>query len=168
MSNNPLEALFRSAAGFEESASVIHSQFVRSVFAQAKTTDVALFIDQPNVPVNQHVFLRFFGGSGDRLALKFVCRFVRIQGSVRVWCGFSRRMWRHQCRALLSRRGRSAFQFVYHHLHWQRTICARYYYLYLPLATSADLSLSSPLAVSQVSTQRRSFMLRRSSTNIVL
>ena len=89
MSNNPFEALFRSAAGFEKSASVIQSQFVRSVFAQAKTTDVALFIDQPSAPVQntgkQHVFLPFFGGPDDRLALEFVvqiCENPRFSASV--------------------------------------------------------------------------------------
>ena len=89
VSNNPFEALFRSAAGFEKSASVIHSQFVRGVFAQAKTTAVALFVDQPSAPVHntgkQHVFLPFFGGPDDRLALEFVvqiCENPRFSASV--------------------------------------------------------------------------------------
>jgi hypothetical protein len=91
MSNNPFEALFRSAAGFDKSASVIHSQFVRSVFAQAKTMDVALFVDQ-NLPGatfrgtgRQHVFLPFFGGPDDRLALEFVvqlCENPTVSASV--------------------------------------------------------------------------------------
>ncbi|KAF8233442.1 hypothetical protein L208DRAFT_1451912 [Tricholoma matsutake] len=89
-SNNPFEALFRSAAVFEKSASVMHSQFVRSVFAQAKTTDVALFVD-PASGVHmqntgsQHVFLPFFGGPDDRLALEFVvqiCENPRFSASV--------------------------------------------------------------------------------------
>ena len=92
MSNNPFEALFRSTAGFERSTSVSHSQFVRSVFAQAKTTDVALFVDQqPHVLTQdggrqqQHVFLPFFGGPDDRLALEFVvqiCENPRFTASV--------------------------------------------------------------------------------------
>jgi hypothetical protein len=89
MSNNPFEALFRSAAGFEKSASVMHSQFVRSVLAQAKTTDVALFVDQPSAAAQntgkQHVFLPFFGGPDDRLALEFVvqvCENSRFSASV--------------------------------------------------------------------------------------
>jgi hypothetical protein len=89
MSNNPFEALFRSAAGFEKSTSVTHSHFVRSVFAQAKTTDVALFVDKHSGPAQstrrQHVFLPFFGGPDDRLALEFVvqvCENPRFSASV--------------------------------------------------------------------------------------
>ncbi|KAG6376879.1 Sodium/hydrogen exchanger family-domain-containing protein [Boletus reticuloceps] len=60
----------------DKSPSDIHSQFVRGVFAQSKT-DVALFIDTGDrmgarVGVFMHVFLPFFGGPDDRLALAFV------------------------------------------------------------------------------------------------
>jgi hypothetical protein len=91
MSNNPFEALFKSAVGFDRSTSVMHSQFVRSVFAQAKTMDVALFVDQslPGATFRdngrQHVFLPFFGGPDDRLALDFVvqlCEKPRVSASV--------------------------------------------------------------------------------------
>jgi hypothetical protein len=89
MPNNPFEALFRSAAGFEKTASMMHSQFVRSVFAQAKTTDVVLFVDKHNEPTQsarrQHMFLPFFGGPDDRLALEFVvqiCENPRFSASV--------------------------------------------------------------------------------------
>ncbi|KAF9002926.1 Sodium/hydrogen exchanger family-domain-containing protein [Cyathus striatus] len=76
---NPFDMLFRSAGGgAENSAAAIHSQFVRGIFAQAKT-DVALFVDQ-TLPWSgatsggsrQHLFLPFFGGPDDRLALDFV------------------------------------------------------------------------------------------------
>jgi len=78
---NPFDLLFKSGGGgghSEKSASVLHSQFVRGVFSRAKT-DVALFIDQigpiPS-PVklgsSRHIFLPFFGGPDDRLALAFV------------------------------------------------------------------------------------------------
>ncbi|KAF8625621.1 hypothetical protein AX17_006806 [Amanita inopinata Kibby_2008] len=77
-SYNPFDLLFRSTStSVEKSASVIHSQFVRGVFMRAKT-DVALFVDQspPDVVITggsrQHVFLPFFGGPDDRLALQFV------------------------------------------------------------------------------------------------
>ncbi|KAF8868527.1 Sodium/hydrogen exchanger family-domain-containing protein, partial [Gymnopilus junonius] len=89
------------------SASVIHSQFVRGVFAKAKT-DVALFVDQQTVdpasfssaleaPIEgggglsnctgnaEHVFLPFFGGPDDRLALEFVvqlCASPTMRGTV--------------------------------------------------------------------------------------
>jgi hypothetical protein len=72
-SNNPFDAMFRSTGGMDKSA--LHSHFVRGVFSQS-TTDVALFVDQ-GVPGSQtgsaqHVFLPFFGGPDDRLALEFV------------------------------------------------------------------------------------------------
>ncbi|KAL0961524.1 hypothetical protein HGRIS_006464 [Hohenbuehelia grisea] len=79
-STNPFDAMFKTGSGShaEKSASVIHSQFVRGVFSQAKT-DVALFIDQVGPepsPISaagtRHVFLPFFGGPDDRLALDFV------------------------------------------------------------------------------------------------
>ena len=104
--SNPFDLLFRSSnfrsggtpAGVDvsNSVSVIHSQFVRGVFSQA-TTDVALFVDQNTLDaasivggggsggVQQHVFLPFFGGPDDRLALEFVvqvCANSRMRGTV--------------------------------------------------------------------------------------
>ncbi|RDB14902.1 K(+)/H(+) antiporter 1 [Hypsizygus marmoreus] len=92
-SNNPFDLLFRTgpggsaAGGQQKSLAVIHSHFVRGVFAQAKT-DVALFVDQSPPAVvasglmsdgvgaggssQQHLFFPFFGGPDDRLALDFV------------------------------------------------------------------------------------------------
>ena len=72
--------------------SVLHSQFVRGVFSQA-TTDVALFVDRStpdsagyrSTRTRQHVFLPFFGGPDDRLALDFVvqiCADSGIRGTV--------------------------------------------------------------------------------------
>ncbi|KAH0831858.1 Sodium/hydrogen exchanger family-domain-containing protein [Lanmaoa asiatica] len=76
--HNPFDALFGSVSGSktDKSPSVTHSQFVRGVFAQSKT-DVALFIDtgdRSGVRVRgpMHLFLPFFGGPDDRLALEFV------------------------------------------------------------------------------------------------
>ena len=75
---NPFDALFDCVSGgkTDKSPSDIHSQFVRGVFAQSKT-DVALFIDvgdhsRARVGGSLHVFLPFFGGPDDRLALDFV------------------------------------------------------------------------------------------------
>ncbi|KAK7025215.1 Na-H-exchanger domain-containing protein [Favolaschia claudopus] len=77
-SNNPFDALIKASGGGSQvkSASALHAQFVRGVFSQAKT-DVALFVDQqPGVPgvtgSKQHLFMIFFGGPDDRLALDFV------------------------------------------------------------------------------------------------
>ncbi|KAG2130746.1 Sodium/hydrogen exchanger family-domain-containing protein [Suillus clintonianus] len=74
--HNPFEAFFGTSR--DKSASVIHSQFVRGVFAQSET-DVALFVDPGNYPntgagtgSSHHIFLPFFGGPDDRLALEFV------------------------------------------------------------------------------------------------
>lgn len=86
--SNPFDALFKSSAA-DKPAPAIHSQFVRGVFAQS-TTDVALFIDQARAPgaaagSMQHIFLPFFGGPDDRLALEFavqLCANPQISASV--------------------------------------------------------------------------------------
>jgi hypothetical protein len=106
-SHNPFELLFypsnlkstaassawthHTAADVGNSIAVLHSQFVRGVFAKS-TTDVALFVDQSTTLSlgseglrHQHVFLPFFGGPDDRLALEFVvqiCANPRIRGTV--------------------------------------------------------------------------------------
>lgn len=72
--HNPFDVLFKSSV-HHGSASIIHSRFVRSVFAQS-TTDVALFVDQSMLDSltngSYHLFLPFFGGPDDRLALEFI------------------------------------------------------------------------------------------------
>ena len=106
-SHNPFDILFKSSEGsgmpgsggndISNSISFIHSQFVRGVFSQS-TTDVALFVDQNTFDLtsiagncdgvgvlHQHVFLPFFGGPDDRLALDFVvqiCANPRVRGTV--------------------------------------------------------------------------------------
>jgi hypothetical protein len=100
-SHNPFDILFKSSEGsgmpgsdISKSVSFIHSQFVRGVFSQSKT-DVALFVDQNTLDltsvvgnsdgVGVHVFLPFFGGPDDRLALDFVvqiCANPRVRGTV--------------------------------------------------------------------------------------
>ena len=76
--HNPFDVLFGSVSGnkMDTPPSELHAQFVRGVFSQSKT-DVALFIDTGDRsgvrfggPV--HVFLPFFGGPDDRLALELV------------------------------------------------------------------------------------------------
>ncbi|KAI5120140.1 hypothetical protein M0805_001908 [Coniferiporia weirii] len=78
---NPFDMLFKNAST-DKSASVVHSQFIRGVFAQCHT-DVALYVDcvdrsQTNVYDSrsrrgrQHILLPFFGGPDDRLALELV------------------------------------------------------------------------------------------------
>ncbi|CAE7216799.1 unnamed protein product [Rhizoctonia solani] len=75
---NPFDAIFggRSAA-VDKATAMIYSQFIRRVFVDSPS-DVALFIDRGLSPMEtsatygQHVFLPFFGGPDDRLALAFV------------------------------------------------------------------------------------------------
>ena len=106
-SHNPFDILFKSSEGggmpgsggndISNSVSFIYSQFVRGVFSQSKT-DVALFVDQNTLDftsivgngggagvLHQHIFLPFFGGPDDRLALDFViqiCANPRVRGTV--------------------------------------------------------------------------------------
>ncbi|CAE6384601.1 unnamed protein product, partial [Rhizoctonia solani] len=75
---NPFDALFggRSAA-VDKATALNYSQFIRRVFVDSPS-DVALFIDRGLSPLEtsatygQHIFLPFFGGPDDRLALAFV------------------------------------------------------------------------------------------------
>ena len=94
--SNAFDILFRSGGtpggvDVSNSVSIIHSQFVRGVFSHG-TTDVALFVDQNTLDsastfggMQQHIFLPFFGGPDDWLALEFVvqiCANPRIRGTV--------------------------------------------------------------------------------------
>jgi hypothetical protein len=74
--SNPFDMFFRAAT-------VVHSQFVRGVFSESQTIDVALYVDRTgqgsgessrptSARTTQHLFLPFFGGPDDRLALEFV------------------------------------------------------------------------------------------------
>ena len=76
-SYSPFDSLFSKTSGRDESASlVLRSQFIRRVFASS-ASDVALFIDRglstdSGSTIYPHIFLPFFGGPDDRLALSFV------------------------------------------------------------------------------------------------
>ncbi|CDO73116.1 hypothetical protein BN946_scf185007.g170 [Trametes cinnabarina] len=88
---NPLESLFRSSAPENSNTSVLHSQFVRNLFASAKT-DVALFVDRHMSEGDQlpacgtcRLFVPFFGGPDDRLALEVavqLCANPRVSATV--------------------------------------------------------------------------------------
>ncbi|KAI0332794.1 hypothetical protein GY45DRAFT_1245845 [Cubamyces sp. BRFM 1775] len=89
---SPFEALFRSSnpGSHGADASVIHSQFVRNLFVSSKT-DVALFIDRHapgEIPLHAgtyRLFVPFFGGPDDRLALQFavqLCANSKIRATV--------------------------------------------------------------------------------------
>ena len=106
LSNTPFDIFFKSSGGVGNGGgdtsnpiSLIHSQFVRGVFARSQT-DVALFVDQSTLDstsivggsssstldvLHQHIFLPFFGGPDDRLALDFVvqiCANPKVRGTV--------------------------------------------------------------------------------------
>ncbi|KAL6303874.1 Sodium/hydrogen exchanger family-domain-containing protein [Sparassis latifolia] len=86
---NPFESLFRATSPVDKSTSVLHAQFVRSIFSQC-STDVALFIDrhyprERTTSCGYHLFVPFFGGPDDRAALEFVvqlCAHPRVSATV--------------------------------------------------------------------------------------
>ena len=87
---NPFDTLFSRTSGIDEATSLLlRSQFVRKVFANSPS-DVALFIDRglstdSGSTIYPHVFLPFFGGPDDRLALSFViqlCMHEEISATV--------------------------------------------------------------------------------------
>ncbi|KAF9462008.1 potassium:hydrogen antiporter [Collybia nuda] len=74
--HNPFDGIFHKTTTQDQTSSVVYSEFIRKVFLTS-TTNVALFVDrginaQYAGPVNQHLFLPFFGGPDDRLALSFI------------------------------------------------------------------------------------------------
>ena len=80
--STPFDSLVRA----DRSTSLVHSQFVRGVFAQAGTNVALLFGQAPfSVCEQTHLFLPFFGGPDDRLALDFVvqlCTNPRVHATV--------------------------------------------------------------------------------------
>ena len=83
-SYNPFDSLFPQISGKDEAAALVRSQFVRKVFASS-SSDVALFVDRglltdPSSSIYPHIFLPFFGGPDDRLALSFVIQLCMHEG----------------------------------------------------------------------------------------
>jgi len=80
--STPFDSLIRA----DRSTSLVYSQFVRGVFAQAGTNVALLFGHAPfGVREQTHLFLPFFGGPDDRLALDFVvqlCANPRVSATV--------------------------------------------------------------------------------------
>jgi hypothetical protein len=79
---SPFDSLFRT----DHSTSLVHSHFVRGIFAHAGT-NVALLICRAPFGVHEqtHLFLPFIGGPDDRLALDFVvqlCANPRVRATV--------------------------------------------------------------------------------------
>lgn len=83
-SYNPFDSLFPKIHGRDEAAALLRSQFVRKVFANC-SSDVALFVDRgfladSSSSIYPHIFLPFFGGPDDRLALSFVVQLCMHEG----------------------------------------------------------------------------------------
>ena len=69
---NPLDGIFGKSPSPDRTSSIVYSNFLRKVFSESPA-DVALFVDRGGAaPTDQHIFLPFFGGPDDRLALRFV------------------------------------------------------------------------------------------------
>jgi len=73
---NPFDGVFHRTTTQDQTSSVFFSEFIRNVFAKSPS-DVALFVDRGMdnghlTSSNQHLFLPFFGGPDDRLALTFL------------------------------------------------------------------------------------------------
>ncbi|TFK25298.1 potassium:hydrogen antiporter [Coprinopsis marcescibilis] len=72
---NPFDGAFHKTTTQDQTTSVVYSDFIRSVFLRC-STDVALFVDRgvptASITSQQRLFLPFFGGPDDRLALSFL------------------------------------------------------------------------------------------------
>ena len=74
---NPFDGVFHKSTTHDQTSSVVYSDYIRKVFMTCPS-DVALFVDRElNVTytggrAGQHLFLPFFGGPDDRLALNFL------------------------------------------------------------------------------------------------
>jgi len=91
VTQSPFENIFKNTIP-DHSTSAVHSQFIRGVFGRCKT-DVALFVDcehpghleSSGRNGKHHIFLPFFGGPDDRLALEFLvqlCANPKISATV--------------------------------------------------------------------------------------
>jgi hypothetical protein len=76
--HNPFDLVFGRSAGADMTSAVVYTDFIRKIFLRSPA-DVALFVDQTVSAsqsklggTEQHLFLPFFGGPDDRLALSFV------------------------------------------------------------------------------------------------
>lgn len=75
---NPFDSLFKRTVTTDYSSEVVNSHYIRKVFAGTKA-DVCLIVDRglstSRNSGDQHIFLPFFGGPDDRLALSLVVQF---------------------------------------------------------------------------------------------
>ncbi|KNZ78604.1 K(+)/H(+) antiporter 1, partial [Termitomyces sp. J132] len=78
---NPFDGIFHKTTTHDQTSSVVYSELIRKVFLTSPS-HVALFVDRGlSTPYNssssQHLFLPFFGGPDDRLALSFLVQLCR-------------------------------------------------------------------------------------------
>ncbi|EGN92031.1 hypothetical protein SERLA73DRAFT_173161 [Serpula lacrymans var. lacrymans S7.3] len=76
--HNPFDGIFHKSGSDDLTSSIVTSDYIRRVFATSPV-DVALFVDRGvsaaaafTPSASQHLFVPFFGGPDDRLALSFV------------------------------------------------------------------------------------------------
>lgn len=74
--HNPFDGAFHRTSSQDQTKSYVYSDYIRRIFASSPS-DTALFVDRGPVnsaagAVKQHLFLAFFGGPDDRLALSFL------------------------------------------------------------------------------------------------
>jgi len=84
---NPFDGIFHKITQDDQTCSVVYSEYLRNVF-QKSPVDVALFVDRglasasTGLGSKQHLFLPFFGGPDDRLALRFLTQICQHNGDV--------------------------------------------------------------------------------------
>lgn len=86
IATSPSTSPFESIFGLDSHGSPMYTHFVRRVFAECPA-DIALFVDRGFGSTSnfmpgagQHVFMPFFGGPDDRLALTFVVQLCQHTG----------------------------------------------------------------------------------------
>jgi len=73
---NPFDGVFHRTTSQDQTSSIVYSEHIRKVFSKCPV-DTALFVDRGIIHTHkansrQHLFLAFFGGPDDRLALRFL------------------------------------------------------------------------------------------------
>ncbi|KAF9035924.1 cation/H+ exchanger [Panaeolus papilionaceus] len=74
---NPFDGVFHRTTTQDQTSSFVYSEFIRRIFSQSPS-DIALFVDRGITTLansqmaKQRIFLPFFGGPDDRLALNFL------------------------------------------------------------------------------------------------
>ena len=84
---NPFDGIFHKTTQEDQTCSVIYSEYIRNIF-QKSTVDVALFVDRGLASATigddakQRLFLPFFGGPDDRVALRFLIQICEANNDV--------------------------------------------------------------------------------------